>query len=296
MIFPEGMSSISGANQPVAIGTGKFIKHFKLPVYYSVIKGASLTSPKFNLNYRCGTIEVDIDQLFTKEDLEKLTPEEIEDKINTAIYHDDYAWNKEKQYHYDIGETGAEHLEDLIFWCPKCGKLHTLKGTGNEFKCENCGNGGTLQDTYDIIPFDDTCVIPKTLTKWFNAQREVIKEMVLDENFSLTEKIKLGMIPKTHTLKDQKTSEIVGEGTLTLDRTGLSYQGTKNVEEFSFHIDSLNLPTYGMCTDLSRFYTFYKGEFVEFYPENNVVEEFFIATEEIHRLNGGKWQDFKFEK
>jgi len=33
MIFPEGMSSISGANQPIAIGTGKLIKHYKLPVY-----------------------------------------------------------------------------------------------------------------------------------------------------------------------------------------------------------------------------------------------------------------------
>jgi len=54
MLFPEGMSSISGANQPVAIGTGKFIKHFKLPVYYAVIKGGYLTSPKYNLKDRTG--------------------------------------------------------------------------------------------------------------------------------------------------------------------------------------------------------------------------------------------------
>jgi hypothetical protein len=88
----------------------------------------------------------------------------------------------------------------------------------------------------------------------------------------------------------------VGEGTLSLDRNGLSYQGTKGGQDFAFFIPSKNLPTYGMCTDVSRFYTFYQGEFVEFYPENNVVEKFFLATEEIHRLNGGKWQDFKFEK
>ena len=30
----EGMNSISGANQPVAIGTGKLIKHLNIPVYY----------------------------------------------------------------------------------------------------------------------------------------------------------------------------------------------------------------------------------------------------------------------
>ena len=119
---------------------------------------------------------------------------------------------------------------------------------------------------------------------------------IKDENFSLTEKVKLGNLPKYKYLKDQKTSEIVGEGKLTLNRSGLTYEGTRNGEPFNFHIDSLSLPTYGMCTDLSRFYTFYNGDFMEFYPQNNVVEKFFLATEEIHRINGGKWQDFKFDK
>ena len=45
-----------------------------------------------------------------------------------------------------------------------------------------------------------------------------------------------------------------------------------------------------------EFVVYVNGEFVEFYPEHNVVEKFFLATEEIHRLNGGRWQDFKFEK
>jgi hypothetical protein len=51
-----------------------------------------------------------------------------------------------------------------------------------------------------------------------------------------------------------------------------------------------------MCTDVSRFYTFVNGEFYEFYPETRCVEKFFLLTEELHRLNGGKWQDFKFDK
>ena len=73
-IFPEGMSSISGANQPVALGTGKLFKHHKVPVYYSVIRGGYLTSPKYNLRDRVGHVEVEYDQLFTAEDLERMTP------------------------------------------------------------------------------------------------------------------------------------------------------------------------------------------------------------------------------
>lgn len=294
MIFPEGMSSISGANQPVAVGTGKMIKHFKLPVYCSVIKGGYLTSPKYNLNDRLGRVEVDIDLLFTKEDLEKYSAEEIENIINKTIYHDDYAWNKVQKNEYNIGDNGAEHLEDLLFWCPKCKKQHVMKSEGNKLYCTACGNGMTIDNTYAMTPLDDTCVIPETQTEWFNMQRAVIREEVKDEKFVLTEKVKLGTLPDNGMLKNQATSLIVGEGTLTLNRKGLEYKGTKDGKEFTFFIDSVNLPTYGMCTDLSRFYTFVDGEFYEFYPEHSVVEKFFLATEELHRLNGGKWKDFNF--
>ena len=294
-LFPEGMSSISGANQPVAVGTGKLLKHHKVPVYYSVIRGGYLTSPKYNLRDRLGRVEVDFDILFTPDQLEKLSPEEIEDAINRAIYHDDYAWNKAQGYHYDIGDNGAEDLEDLLFWCPKCGREHTMATKGNTIFCTECGNGATLTDTYELVPFDDSCVIPETQTAWFNAQRELVRRQVQQEDFVLEENVRLGMLPEYELLKNQATSAIVGSGVLRLDRSGLSYTGTKNGEDFSFHIKIRSLPTYGMCTDLSRFYTFLDGEFVEFYPENSVVEKFFLATEELHRLTGGSWKDFSFD-
>lgn len=290
MIFPEGMSSISGSNQPVAIGTGAFLKHYNIPVYYAVIRGGYLTSPKYNLNDRAGYVEVEFDKLFSPEDLQNLTDTEIEDAVNKAIRHDDYAWNKVEKHHYDIGDNGAEHLEDLLFWCPKCNSQHTMHGEGNTFKCTKCGNGMTLTDTYEMIPFNDDCVIPSTQTEWFDMQREVIRREIMAEDFKIVEHVKLGMLPEYEMLKDQHTSEIVGEGEITLDRGGLTYVGTKNGEPFEFFIKSKALPTYGMCTDVSRFYTFYRNEFVEFYPEHNIVEKIFLATEEIHRSNGGKWK------
>ena len=291
-IFPEGMSSISGANQPVALGTGKLFKHHKVPVYCSVIRGGYLTSPKYNLRDRFGRVEVEFDLLFTPEDLERLTPDEIEEAINRAIYHDDYAWNKLHKHSYNIGDNGAEDLEDLLFWCPKCGKQHTMATKGNTIFCTECGNGATLTDTYELIPFDDTCVIPETQTEWFNMERQVIREEVEREEFALEENVELGILPEYELLKNQATSQVVGSGKLRLDRTGLSYTGTRDGAPFTFRIESKALPTYGMCTDLSRFYTFVNGEFLEFYPEHSVVEKFFLATEELHRLNGGKWKAF----
>ena len=52
----------------------------------------------------------------------------------------------------------------------------------------------------------------------------------------------------------------------------------------------LSLPTFGMCTDISRFYTFLDGQFLEFYPERNDALRWVHLVEEMHRFRGGKWQ------
>ena len=275
ILFPEGMNSISGANQPVVVGTGKFIKHFNLPVYYSVIKGGYLTCPKYDLADRKGKVEVTFDQMFTPDELNNLTPSQIEDIINEKLYHDDYEWNKEQKITYKNDGEIARNLHTLLYWCPKCKSELQMVGEKNTITCKCCGNGATQ-------------------TEWFKMQREFVKEQIKDPNYKLIEKVKLGMLPKYEYLKDLKTSEIVGEGTITLTHQGLTYNGTKNNDGFNFFIPIKDLPTYGMCTDITRFYTFYNGEFVEFYPETPSVEKWFLATEEIHRFNGGKWQDFKF--
>jgi 1-acyl-sn-glycerol-3-phosphate acyltransferase len=292
ILYPEGMSSISGANQPVAVGTGKFIKHFKLPVYYSLIKGGYLTSPKYDLNERLGRVEVEYDILLTPEEIEKLSPTEIEDLINKTLYHDDYAWNKEQKNEYKVGNFVAHNLHHLLYWCPRCGKEFTMKGEFNKIYCTSCNNGATITNTYEMIPFDDTCIIPATQTEWFNKERALAKEEIKDPNFKLTEKVKLGVLPLYKNLKNQATSEIVGEGLITLNHDGLTYNGTYNNEVVEMHIGIKELPTYGMCTDLTRFYTFYKGKFIEFYPEGETVEKWFLTTESLHRLHNGKWRDF----
>lgn len=289
-IFPEGMSSISGANQPVALGTGKFVKHFQRPVFCSIIKGGYLTSPKYNLEERKGYVEVVFDELLSVDQINSLSASEIEDIINKKIYQDDYKWNKIEKHHYNIKNHGAIHLEDLLYYCPKCGRDDKMKSLENKIYCSHCGNGAELQDTYEMVPFDNNCKIPSTQTEWFNLERKLMREKVKKENFSMKEQVKLGILPKYKLLKNQNTSQIVEEGVIILTHDGLKYEGVN----YNFSIPISSLPTYGMCTDVSRLYTFFDGEFYEFYPINNVVCKLLLATEELHRLKGGKWKDFKF--
>ena len=292
VIFPEGMSSISGSNQPCALGTGKLLKHLKVPVFVMNIKGGYLTSTKYCLDERPGRVDVVVDRLFTPDDLASMSDEAIQTRVDEAIHHDDYAWNKQVRAAYDGHGALAKNMGDLLYLCPRCGSEHTMVGEGNVLKCSHCGNGATLNEFYDLIPLDEQCVIPQTPRAWFDLQREKIKKEILDPSFEMRIEAELGMLPEFKPLKDQKTSEIVGSGVIILNHSGFSYEGTCHDKPFSFHLSLSEVPTYGMCTDVTRFYTFFNGTFFEFYPKNNVVMKWFIATEELHRLSGGKWRDF----
>ena len=170
-----------------------------------------------------------------------------------------------------------------------------MASKGNGIYCTNCGNGASLDDTYEMHPFNKDSLIPSTQTKWFNMERKNIKEEIKDPNFEMRSKVKIGTLPKYELLKDKKTSEITGEGEIILNHNGFTYIGTKEGENVKLHLDFAHLPSYGMCTDVTRFYTFFNNEFHEFYPESNIVMKWFMATEELHRLMGGRWQDFKFD-
>ena len=152
-----------------------------------------------------------------------------------------------------------------------------------------------LNEYYDLIP-DDGSTLPDTPRVWFDMQRGHVRSMVRQEGFTLSERVQLGVLPQHGYLKEQKTSEITGDGTLTLDAGGLHFEGRKNGEPYSFFIPIKKLPTYGMCTDVSRFYTFVDGEFTEFYPERDSTELWMMATEEMHRAQGGLWQDFPWKE
>lgn len=289
-LFPEGMSSISGGGQPSAIGSGKLLKHLGVTVYYTKIAGGYMTNTKHCLDQRPGRVEVVVDKLFTPEQLKELSADEIQETLNRMLAHNDYEWNKQARVKFGGSEEMAKNLHDLLYLCPKCGACHTMRAEGDVIRCETCGSGAKVNEYYDLIPLDDTCVVPETISHWYDMQREKAKAEVADSGFHFSERVKLGVLPKYKRLKKGATSIIAGDGTLSLSREGLKFEGTKHGEPFSFTLSTHAVPTYGMCTDISRFYTFYKSEFYEFYPERKDTMRWFHLTEELHRACGGKWR------
>lgn len=292
-IFPEGMSSISGAQQPIALGSGKLIKHYNLPVLMIKISGGYLTNTKFCMNERPGKVEVELTELLNEEQIASLSAEEIDSLLDCQLYHDDYEWNLDKQVEFNCDGNPEYHIEQLLYKCPHCLSDYTIKGENGKISCSKCGFEVNIDEKYNLTAKDNV-KHPKTPVSWFDWERRIERKSVQESNFFLKERVALGGLPDYKYLGKTETSLPLGEGMLTLTRDGLSYEGTKNGKPFNFFIESKNLPTYGMCTDASIFYTFaHNGEYYEFMPlESKTAIKWLLCTEEIHRINGGKWQNY----
>ncbi len=290
---PEGMSSIYGCNQPVVPGTARFIKHYRIPVYFLKIKGSYLTSTKMCLDERYGRVEAELSLLFTPEQLDAMTPEEIDSAINDACRFDDYLWQKEQRIKWKHKHGMCKRLSDMCYVCPKCGAELRMTATEDYIKCEECGNGATVNDYYDFVPFDDGCVIPETVTKWVEQERvKTIKEIRRDPGYSYSCKMKLGYMPPDHYMKHLQTTEECGEGVLTIDHAGIHYDGTKLGAPWHFDLSYEVIFSLPIVTDTSKFGLYVEGEFYEFTPEIPAVGKMLLLTEEMHRLHVNEWKNF----
>ena len=294
ILFPEGKSSISGTNQPILMGTSKMLKKLGVPVYYTKITGGYMSNTQWNIANRPGKVIITVGKLFDPEQLKTLDLDEMDRQINSAIYNDDFEWNRTARIRFQGNETVADKLEEHLYWCPKCGREFTNKGSGNHFMCTECGNGVTINEYYDLIPDNSECVVPKDMRVWYELQRRKTYRDIRDnENFFIEEKVTLGCQPNNHYVDKTVTSEKCGEGTIRLDRNEFSYKGTRDGKPYEIHIPTVNLPTMVMETDSHNFGGFVddKGEYLEFTPSRPVVTKWIQAIEECHRLAGGKWQN-----
>ncbi len=291
-IFPCGMSTTSGAQQPSVQGTGKMLKHFGVHVLAVRIHGGYLVCPKYDVKERFGKVEIELDELFTPKDLQNLTAEEIQLKVDEALFTDDYEWNATRQNSYNRKDGKyAENMEQIIYKCPKCGTEMQMKGVGKEIKCLHCGNGATLDSRYNLVPFVGS-KIPVNPREWFDWQRREMRKMVSDPDFEMEEHVKFGLMPRYGYLKHNKVSNVVGEGVLHLDKEGMSYTGTREGEAWTVFIPRDSLSTICLPVDGSFFYTYASGEFLCFTPDSPSCVRWSLAIEEIYRLNSAKWNNY----
>ena len=294
---PEGMSSITGHSQPIAPGTGRFLKHFGVPVYAMKSQGAYLVNHKVCLDNRQGMMEAELKCLISPKEIKEMSPEEIDAKINEYLWQDDYDWNFEKKYHFKHMENATSHFEDLAYYCPKCGKEFGIVTKGNEIHCEHCGNGATLDDTYMFHPYKDA-VIPMSLSKWVDLERhnEYLR-IKSDPNYEfVVEDCTLGELPKYKYIRHKKTSVPCGKGTVKINHEGFFFDGVRHSQPFSFKLTYDQFWTLVIVTDCTFTGIYVNGEYLDIIPNKPVIGKMLLMVEEFSRFHFNVWPNFPWMK
>jgi len=276
MLFPEGRMAPGGVSETFERSTVKLLRHLKMPVVGIHNYGFYMTWPKWAKNIRRGRIETNVKLLLTPEKITEMTDDEVYECMVEYLKTDEAAWQKEHRVAYK-GKRMAEGLHDVLFLCPKCGSEHRMTTKKDVIRCLDCGNGARLNQYYDLIPLDDTCVIPANIGEWYEMQVERVRKSI-EENPDtyMTDTATLLMTGENTWLKP------VGEGTIRADRNGFTYSGTKKGQPFelAIPISALTAVAYSQGHSI-EFY--YKGGFYSFEPSRPVeCQRWSIFIEQMH--------------
>ncbi len=170
-IFAEGVRTWDGVTGPVVPATAQLIKSCRCGLVTYRIEGGYFASPNWasSGNTRRGHLYGAPVGVYTKEDLAKMSVEEIDEIIKRDLYEDAYARQK-KEMHAYRGKKLAEGMESLVFLCPKCRAHGTLESKKNRVTCSACGNSFTY-DKFGMLDGIDQKTVYE-LNQWQRAELE----------------------------------------------------------------------------------------------------------------------------
>ena len=183
-IFAEGVRTWDGVTAPVVPATAQLVKSARCGLVTYRIEGGYFASPNWasSKNTRRGRLYGAPVGIYTKEDLAKMSVEEIDEIIKRDLHEDAYARQKTEMLPYR-GKKLAEGLESLVFLCPKCRAHNTLTSKKDTVTCSACGHSFTY-DKYGMLHGIDHQTV-YDLNQW--QRQELAKDVENNVQYTVPE-------------------------------------------------------------------------------------------------------------
>jgi hypothetical protein len=177
-IFAEGITSSDGETGEIQPAIAKLVKRAGVTLVTYKFLGSYFTFPKWAHTIRKGKMEGRLAQIYSPEKIASMTENEIFTVIKNDIYVNAYA-EQEKNMLPFRGKNKAEHLEIILYCCPKCRKFSTLSGRGDILFC-TCGYKLNFSEYgYFQTPDEKEPPVFTTILDWTKWQRKEIEALVL---------------------------------------------------------------------------------------------------------------------
>ncbi len=168
----EGEETPNGVTSRPREKTGKVIKDLNVDLLFIRIEGCYFKKPSWAKNKsKCPTYAKAV-AFYKREDLQKMTPEEINDLVYKETYVNNYNWIKKNNAICDRKDR-AEYMESVLFKCPKCGSERSMKSSHDTLKCTDCGYSVDV-DEHGLFVGKD--VVFDNLYDWDVWQKEELKK------------------------------------------------------------------------------------------------------------------------
>jgi len=176
-IFPEGRRNWDGETSKIIFSTAKLIKMLKMPVVFCVIKGGYLSNPRWSRFNKKGRVEISLKLGLEVSEIEAKSIEEIYSDVCNSLNFSEIEYQKTKMVRFD-GKSRAEQLELMLFICPTCNSIGSLKSEGHSITCNAC-NATAIYDMYGrLIISGNRGFLFSELYVWNNWQKEYVESLI----------------------------------------------------------------------------------------------------------------------
>ncbi len=286
VLYPEARYSLCGTTAVLPQSLGQMVKLFRVPVMTLICHGHHINSPFWDTSHerRIPYNEADYTLLFTEEDLEKLSADEINRKLVEAFQYDEFAWQKEKGIKIDDPKR-ADGLDKVLYQCPNCKKEYGMRSEDAVLSCKFCGKSWKMTELGELKAVEGETEFSH-IPDWYEWERKNVREEVENGTYSTGE-----MPVDVKSLPNAKKFIDVGSGKMIHDMDGFRVTlddpeksdtaeiNLKAANTYSVHIEYRYLFKNGDCVDLNT-----RNDTWYVYPHDCdfAVTKMALATEELY--------------
>ncbi|MBE6731175.1 MAG: hypothetical protein E7564_05760 [Ruminococcaceae bacterium] len=218
LMYPEACYTIDGTATTIPDSLGKCIKLLGVPFVMITTYGAFLRDPLYNnLQIRKVDISADMEYVLSKEDIERMSADEINEVIREKFSFDNFKWQQENNIEVK-SLTRADGLNRVLYKCPHCLAEGKTVGEGTTLKCTACGKEYELTEK-GFMKAKEGQTEFSHIPDWYKWERECVKEEIEKGTYELCDDVDLYM------LIDTKGVYKAGEAKLIHNQNGFTLEG-----------------------------------------------------------------------
>jgi hypothetical protein len=237
-MFVEGNRSFTGQTGWISPANGTLVKNSKASLITFRLDGGYFRTPRWAEYARKGPEFGYVVNEYSPEKLQSMSEEEITKAIREDLYTNAFDWQKKNQYRYK-GKNLAEHLETVLFICPKCKGIDTLKSHGDLFSC-SCGYTVKLNDYCCFEADSSDSLLFENVYQWDAWQRDYLKTNLNELKKGYTDRPILKHAGQSLSrINVTKNAELINTGTMELYSDRLVITSEDRIQQDIFYLKDI---------------------------------------------------------